>query len=354
MDSTKFYAGLAIVAIIAIAAGAFAYTEAHSLNAKIDSLSSASASAESLAGRVAALESRISVKPVPATIYFDSTDAFTKDVVAAAIRLGPVLENQGLKVALKDVAGNTTALRGDGFHSLPAIFISSDDLLSNPSLEQALKSQPMVTGGYAIDAMGLLTNGKTILGSECTAPNKTKLYLFTDYQCDGCNRLYYETNDALKKLANSVAFEYRQLPVAVRPQTRGASKAALCAKDQGKFDAYNKLLFENYQNLSAENLEVLAASAGLDKAKFDACTASAETDNRVEDDVTEALLSYKITSSPAFVVNCKNVFTATTSAKIIENVCLATGNCPKTTTATATPAATTSATATPAANSTAG
>ncbi|OIO24430.1 hypothetical protein AUJ14_06100 [Candidatus Micrarchaeota archaeon CG1_02_55_22] len=327
MTDNKVYA-LAVLALVALGVGAFAAMQTNTLNGKVDALA-ASGTVDALDQRVSTLESQLLPKTAPAVLYFDSSDPFAKDEVAAAVRLAPVLEKQGLSITLSDQTGNTTALRQRGFKSLPVLFITTETVLENPSLEQAMTSQSMVDGGYAVDVFGLITTEKTMLGSECTRPNKTILYEFADYQCDGCDRLYYEVNDAVARLGDKVDYSFRQVPVAVRPQTRDAARAAVCADKQGVFDAYHALLFANYANLSVENLIVLAQEAGVkDMTKFTACLDEISTDNAVERDVTEALLSYKLTNTPAFVVNCKYVFTANDADGIVGNVCKAAGVCP--------------------------
>jgi len=327
MTDNKVYV-LAVLALVALGVGAFAVMQANALNGKIAMQAGTADAVDALAQRVSTLESQLLPQTAPAVLYFDSSDPFANDTVAAAIRLAPVLEKQGLSITLSDQAGNITALRERGFKSLPSLFITTETVLENPSLEQAMASQSMVDGGYAIDVFGLITSQKTMLGAECTRPNKTLLYEFADYQCDGCDRLYYEVNDALERLGDKVDYSFRHVPVAVRPQTRDAARSAVCAGQQGVFEDYHAKLFANYANLSVENLLVLAKDAGVsDIAEFTACLDEIATDNAVERDLTEALLSYKLTSTPAFVVNCKYVFTTNDSDGIVDNVCKASGEC---------------------------
>jgi protein-disulfide isomerase len=81
------------------------------------------------------------------------------------------------------------------------------------------------------------------------------------------------------------------------------AEAAECAADQGKFWAYNELLFQNQASgLTESKLKELAGQAGLDTQVFGECLASEKHKSVVEAETKDAAAK-GINSTPSFVVN---------------------------------------------------
>jgi len=101
---------------------------------------------------------------------------------------------------------------------------------------------------------------------------------FSDYQCPFCKR-HADTvmPDLLKQYVETgrVRFVMREFPIEnIHPRAMDASKAALCARDQGKYWEMSGLLFANQKALALDELKAHAVTLGLDMDAFNACLES--------------------------------------------------------------------------------
>ncbi len=126
---------------------------------------------------------------------------------------------------------------------------------------------------------------------------------FSDYQCPFCRRAEPVIEEVLKRYEGKVRFVYRQFPLdRIHPQARGASEAALCAHDQGRFWDYHERLFVEGADLAPEALESHAEALELDLAAFRSCVQERRHQAQVEADVSEGRAA-GVTGTPAFFVN---------------------------------------------------
>ena len=334
--------GVGLLAVVLVAFAGYSFLQFNSLNARVlggQDNGVLAAQVAALSDKVAAIEAAVLPETVALHLYFDSSDGFVGDALKNALALAPSLQRQGLSLAVEDKKGRLEELRKLGFKSLPALFVPDEDLLSNPQLQEALLTQPQVKNGVAIDGFGFVSKRKVMLTPRCTTPGKAIVYEFADFQCSGCDVLNLEVKQFLKEFEGKVDFQFRQLPVAVRPQTRQAAEAAYCAGKQGKLSEYSDRLFANPANLTQEGLLAHALALGLDGAAFKNCTSQQSTVAAVEQDVTEGLLTYGLRASPAFVVDCKYVFTASSAQGMADALCAARPDVCSGVNASATPAA---------------
>jgi protein-disulfide isomerase len=91
---------------------------------------------------------------------------------------------------------------------------------------------------------------------------------FSDFQCPYCSRAADVAHQLKEKYGTKVRFVFRQFPLPMHPQARGAAVAALAANAQGKFWEFHDELFKNQQALAAPNLEEHAKKIGLNLAQF--------------------------------------------------------------------------------------
>jgi protein-disulfide isomerase len=124
-----------------------------------------------------------------------------------------------------------------------------------------------------------LTNGK-VMGD---ANAKVVLEEFADFQCPICGRFTASVEQSLvdKYIATGkVRFEYHHF-IVVDGNTGGteslrAAEASECAKEQGDFWNYHKMVFANQQGegqgaFADNRLKAFAQALGYDTAKFNAC-----------------------------------------------------------------------------------
>jgi predicted DsbA family dithiol-disulfide isomerase len=135
-----------------------------------------------------------------------------------------------------------------------------------------------------------------------TAP--VRVIEFSDYECPFCRRAEPVVAQVLKEYAGKVRFEYRHFPLeSIHPQARGASEAAVCADEQGRFWEFHEQIFAGEgKGLASAALLANATAAGLDVSAFQACVAAGRGRARVDADLA-AGKEAGVTGTPAFFVN---------------------------------------------------
>jgi protein-disulfide isomerase len=126
---------------------------------------------------------------------------------------------------------------------------------------------------------------------------------FSDYQCPYCRRAEPTVEQVLDRYQGKIRFVYRHFPLdRIHPQARGASEAAACAAEQGKFWEYHSALFADDAKLDRAGLDAAAAKAGLDPTVFGTCVDERKTQALVDADVKEGEAA-GVTGTPAFFIN---------------------------------------------------
>jgi protein-disulfide isomerase len=126
---------------------------------------------------------------------------------------------------------------------------------------------------------------------------------FSDYQCPFCRRAEPTVQEVLDKYEGKVRFVFRHFPLdRIHPQARGASEAAACAAEQGKFWEYHAELFSGDGQLDRPVLDAAAEKTGLDAAAFKTCVDERKTQALVESDV-KAGEEAGVSGTPAFFIN---------------------------------------------------
>lgn len=98
---------------------------------------------------------------------------------------------------------------------------------------------------------------------------------FSDFECVYCKAVQPKIQELKKQYGDNIKHVFRNYPVAsIHPGSVGASVAALCAKDQGKFWEYHSKLFEKANgsgSLSNDLLKESSLETGLNQVDFDNC-----------------------------------------------------------------------------------
>lgn len=127
---------------------------------------------------------------------------------------------------------------------------------------------------------------------------------YSDYQCPYCGQFHANVLPRLQSEyidTGKVRLIFRDLPLAMHPQSVPAAIAAHCAAEQGKFWAMNGALFANQRTLGVELYERLAETLNLDTGKFSTCVQSPQSRKRVQMSVQEAG-RYGLNSTPSFIL----------------------------------------------------
>ncbi len=109
---------------------------------------------------------------------------------------------------------------------------------------------------------------------------------FSDFQCPYCSRAADVVDQVKEKYSDRVHFVFRQFPLPMHENARGAAEAALAANAQGKFWQFHDKLFKNQTQLTRDGLEGFAKEAGLNVDEFkkalDSKTYAADVDADVK------------------------------------------------------------------------
>jgi protein-disulfide isomerase len=125
---------------------------------------------------------------------------------------------------------------------------------------------------------------------------------FADYQCPFCSEAVGPVEELVKKYSGQLRLVYRHFPLGSHEFALTAAKAAECAGEQQKFWEMHKMLFDNQNSLSNENLFAYARQLGLDLDQFTTCMQGGEVISLIEQDRKDGL-RYGVNGTPTFFVN---------------------------------------------------
>jgi protein-disulfide isomerase len=126
---------------------------------------------------------------------------------------------------------------------------------------------------------------------------------FTDFHCLFCKRVQPTLAELQTRFGDKVKLVHKDYPIdRLHPHARKGHEAARCAAEQGKFWAYNDLLYAYAPKASPEQLKDFAREAGLDLAAFDGCLASGKHRAAIEKDIEEGTRA-GVTGTPSFFIN---------------------------------------------------
>jgi protein-disulfide isomerase len=125
---------------------------------------------------------------------------------------------------------------------------------------------------------------------------------FSDYQCPFCSRAEGTIDEIVKEYGDKVRVFFKHNPLPFHKDAMPASKAALAARNQGKFWEMHKLLFANQKALAAADLEKYAQQIGLNMDKFKKDMADPALENEIKNDQAVAA-NFGARGTPAFFIN---------------------------------------------------
>lgn len=130
---------------------------------------------------------------------------------------------------------------------------------------------------------------------------------FADFECPFSKEVYGHVRELATKYPDKVRVIFRDFPLSeIHPNALGAARAGNCAHAQGKFWQMHDKLFSRAPALAREDLYRYADEIGLERAKFDACMKSPETDTEVQADFADGVAA-GIRGTPTFFFNGRKV-----------------------------------------------
>jgi predicted DsbA family dithiol-disulfide isomerase len=128
------------------------------------------------------------------------------------------------------------------------------------------------------------------------------IVVWSDYECPACGYAVPLLEEILEKHANEVRLVHKLFPLKAHPHSRQAARAALAAKQQGKYWEMEKLLFANQRKLEDADLEGYAQSLKLDVLRFRRDLADPKAEEVIERDGAEAN-KQGLSGTPFIVIN---------------------------------------------------
>ena len=135
-----------------------------------------------------------------------------------------------------------------------------------PDIVAGLKKREQANQPLSPQVAASLAEGKS--PSFGPADAKVTVVEFSDFQCPYCSRAATVVDQVKEKYSDRVRFVFRQFPLPMHENARGAAEAALAANAQGKFWQFHDKLFKNQSQLTRDGLEGFAKDAGLNVADF--------------------------------------------------------------------------------------
>jgi protein-disulfide isomerase len=153
-----------------------------------------------------------------------------------------------------------------------------------PEIVADLKKMEQANQPLSPDVAATIAKGKA--PSFGPADAKVTVVEFSDFQCPYCSRAADVVDQVKEKYGDRIHFVFRQFPLPMHQNARGAAEAALAANAQGKFWQFHDKLFKNQGQLTRDGLEGFAKEAGLNVPEFkkalDGKTYAADVDSDVK------------------------------------------------------------------------
>ncbi len=142
-------------------------------------------------------------------------------------------------------------------------------------------------------------------GAPAKGPASAKVTIveFSDFHCPYCRSVQPTLSELLTKYGDRVRLVFKNFPVdTLHPTARKAAEAAWCAQQQGKFWPFHDRLYLAGQDATPGTLSKIAGDAGLDTAKFTACSTGQEAAHAVDIDLEQAR-KLNLSGTPTFFIN---------------------------------------------------
>lgn len=177
---------------------------------------------------------------------------------------------------------------------------------------------PLITVAFVVGGaifLGILSGkpGETS-GDSITEINNSQAYFrgaespkvtlteFSDFQCPACKNLSPVLKDLIENYPGEVKLYFRHFPIPGHSESQKAAEAAEAAGEQGKFWEMHDKIYENQENIEADDLKRFATELGLDMDRFNSVLDSSEFRQKVLGDRDEGL-KLGVNATPTLFLN---------------------------------------------------
>ena len=181
-------------------------------------------------------------------------------------------------------------------------------------------------------------------GSPITGNKNAKVMIavFKDFQCPFCGRVSAPLKQLVKDKPGQVAIVFKHFPLSnqcnpgmgsdMHPAACLAAYWSMAALDQGKFAAFEELVFNNMSSMmpregdlasriaaQGENMKKYAGQIGMDVAKAEAYVKARKYESRIKKDISEAARA-NVRGTPAIYMNGRSYNGPMSPAKMAATV----------------------------------
>lgn len=143
--------------------------------------------------------------------------------------------------------------------------------------------------------------------------SKVTLREFGDYECPVCESYYLVVQQVQQKYADTVKFQFSNLPLLqIHPNAFAGARAAEAADKQSKFWQMHDMLYDaqNWQEWSTSSnpipyFKIYATSLKLNYTQFQKDFASSAVNDRINADLSDFKKTGQQQSTPSFFINGK-------------------------------------------------
>ncbi|HET6373774.1 MAG TPA: thioredoxin domain-containing protein, partial [Candidatus Polarisedimenticolia bacterium] len=129
---------------------------------------------------------------------------------------------------------------------------------------------------------------------------------FADFQCPYCATSVPLIQQVMQAYPGKVKLAFKHMPLGMHQNAIPAAAASIEAMEHGKFWEMHDLLFQNYTQLTRENIANMGRKLGLDETQLAHALDTSEHSKAIAKDVEDSQKA-GVTGTPTFYVNGRKV-----------------------------------------------
>jgi protein-disulfide isomerase len=203
------------------------------------------------------------------------------------------------------IARDMAEARALGVTGTPTLFVNGQRLTGAPA-PAALTAliRRMLNGGGANESDSLPTSTFDLSGSPARGPADAPVTIveFSDLQCGYCARASSVVARVVSQYPDRVRWVFKHYPLEFHADAPLAHRAALAARQQGRFWEMHDAVFANQRAMKRTDLLAHASRLGLDMPRFTADLDSDRFSKAIDRDMAEGNTA-GVNGTPTFFVN---------------------------------------------------
>lgn len=220
----------------------------------------------------------------------------------------------------RSVSSNFTAAQSQEIEKIIAEYLTKHPEIVMSSFQAGMAQQQKEAVAKMEKAVAenkdkIFNNPATPIGGN--PKGDTSLVVFLDPNCGYCKKFHKEL-ETLVSTNKDVKIIYKDIPI-MGPASVMTVKAMLAAKEQGKYDQFQKAVFSSDKPLTKKQLLKLASSVDIDTKQLEADMKKKETQALIDQDLELAKI-IGINGTPTLIIGEKKVVPGYVSAEELKKM----------------------------------